>query len=44
MMIVDVVSSGHHHPDEFLVVDVSVSIDICLPDHLINFFVSELFA
>ena len=37
-------SSGHHHSNELLVVNVAVSVDICLPNHLINFFVGEFFA
>jgi hypothetical protein len=33
---------GHHHLDEFFVVDLSVSINIGLTDHLINLLVGEL--
>ena len=33
---------GHHHLDELFVVDLSISIDISLTDHLIDFLVSEL--
>merc|ERR550514_2496951 len=37
-------SLGHHHLDELLVVDLSVTINICLPDHFINFLIRELFS
>ena len=35
---------GHHHLDEFLVVDLAITINIGLADHFINFLVSELLA
>merc|ERR1712117_338101 len=35
-------SLGHHHSDELLVVDVTITIDISLSDHLIDLLVSEL--
>merc|ERR1739841_105350 len=35
-------SLGHHHSDELLVVDVTVSVDIGLSDHLIDLLVGEL--
>ena len=34
-------SSGHHHPHELFVVDVSVSINVCLSNHLVYFLVSQ---
>jgi len=30
-----------HHSYEFLVINLSVAIDISLPDHFINFFICE---
>merc|ERR1712134_221053 len=35
---------GHHHLDELLIIDLSVSIDISLANHLIDLFVGELLA
>ncbi len=35
---------GHHHLDEFLVVDLAITIDISLADHLVHLLVSELLA
>merc|ERR1712007_407327 len=35
-------SLGHHHLDEFLVIDLTVPIDVCLTDHLIDFLICEL--
>lgn len=35
-------SSGHHHPHEFFVVDVSIAIDVSLSDHLVNLLISQL--
>lgn len=37
-------SSGHHHAHEFLVVDVSIAIDIGLADHLIHLLVGQFLA
>uniref|UniRef100_A0A6V2M3V7 Uncharacterized protein n=1 Tax=Ditylum brightwellii TaxID=49249 RepID=A0A6V2M3V7_9STRA len=34
---------GHHHLDKFFVVDLTISINIGLADHLINLLISELF-
>merc|ERR1712146_651350 len=34
-------SLGHHHLDELLVIDLSVTIDICLTDHLIYLLIGE---
>merc|ERR1712100_267667 len=35
-------SVSHHHPDELLVVDLSVTVDVSLSDHLVDLLVSEL--
>merc|ERR1712038_866278 len=35
-------SLGHHHADELLVVNVTITVDIGLTDHLIDFLVGEL--
>ena len=35
---------GHHHLDEFLVVDLAITIDIGLTDHFIDLLVSQLLA
>ena len=32
----------HHHLDELFVVDLTVTIDICFADHLVNFFIGKL--
>merc|ERR1740117_2348858 len=32
----------HHHLDEFLIVDLTITINICLTNHLINFFIRQL--
>jgi len=37
-------SSSHHHSYEFFIVDVTVSVNISLSDHLINLLVSQLFS
>merc|ERR1719333_1866683 len=42
--MIAVSSLGHHHLDKLLVVDLSITINICLSDHLIYFFVGELLA
>lgn len=33
-----------HHRDEFLVVDLSVAVDVCFSDHLVDFLVRQLLA
>merc|ERR1719276_658113 len=33
---------GHHHLHKLLVIDLSITINICLTNHLINFFISQL--
>merc|ERR1719506_895979 len=35
---------GHHHLHELLVVDLTISIDICLTDHLVNLLICQLLA
>jgi hypothetical protein len=35
---------GHHHLDELLVVDLAVTVDVGLADHLIDLLVGELLA
>mmetsp|Transcript_2178 Transcript_2178/g.7340 ORF Transcript_2178/g.7340 Transcript_2178/m.7340 type:complete len:210 (+) Transcript_2178:1150-1779(+) len=35
---------GHHHLDELLVVDLAVAVDVGFAEHLVDFFVGELFA
>lgn len=35
-------SLGNHHSNELLVVDVTITIDISLSDHLIDFLVGQL--
>lgn len=37
-------SSCHHHSDELFIVDMSVSIDVCLSDHLVYLLVCEFLA
>merc|ERR1719326_44197 len=34
-------SFRHHHLHEFLVIDLPITVDICLSDHLIDFLVGE---
>merc|ERR1712146_160448 len=34
----------HHHLDKLLIVDLAISIDICLSDHFVNLLVSEFLA
>ena len=33
---------GSHHGYEFIVVDLSVAVNVCLPDHLVDLLVREL--
>lgn len=33
---------GNHHSDKFLIVNLTITIDIGFTDHLVNLFVSEL--
>ena len=33
----------HHHVNEFIVVNLSVSVDVGFPDHLVDLLVSEFF-
>jgi hypothetical protein len=35
-------SSGHHHPHELFVIDVSVSVNVSLADHLVYFLIGQL--
>ena len=35
---------GHHHLDEFFVVNLTISVDIGFADHLVYFFVGKLLA
>jgi len=35
---------GHHHLDEFFVVDLTISINISFTDHFIDFFIGEFFS
>lgn len=35
-------STSHHHADEFVIVDVSISVDVGLPDHLVHFLLRQL--
>merc|ERR1719235_1098343 len=37
-------SLRHHHLDELLIIDLAISVHVCLPNHLINFLICELFA
>ena len=37
------ISSGHHHSHELFVVDMSISIDVCLADHFVDLLVCEFF-
>merc|ERR1719510_1642986 len=32
----------HHHFNKFLIVDLTVTINVCLPDHFIDFLIREL--
>ena len=34
-------SFGHHHSDEFFIVNMAISIKICLSDHFVDFIISE---
>merc|ERR1719345_159452 len=34
----------HHHLHELFVIDLTIAIDICLPDHLINLLIGEFFS
>ena len=36
-------SMCHHHPDKLLVIDLSITINVSFPDHLINFFIGQFF-
>lgn len=33
---------GHHHLDEFFIINLSIPINICFPNHLIHFFICKL--
>jgi len=33
---------GHHHLNELLVVDLSITVDVCFPDHFVALFVRQL--
>merc|ERR1712183_464302 len=37
-------SLRHHHLDKFLVIDLTIAVDVCLADHLVDLFVRELLA
>ena len=37
-------SLGHHHSDELLVVDVTVTVNVGLSDHLVDLLVGQLLA
>merc|ERR1712187_187498 len=37
-------SLGHHHLHELLIVDLTIAIDICLSNHLINLLIRQLLA
>ena len=42
--LVVVAVGEHHHPDELVVVDLAVAVEVGLPDHLLHLLVRQLLA